>query len=205
MFKRGKFSFLYVNIWFDVTKCKFILKNSNLQILIVFSLIFVVNTKMIYVYNFVCSLNTCYFTKCFLLFSLKQEDGHEPYDMSHSLHETLKFHGIFCCGNFVTIHSFRRSCIARKVVFQIKSYFKSAFSCIRTRNKYAFSYFSCSARATYPKLSRHCAFPQNFHVIKSGEISVFYVVIFKLAKAFTYNKEFNTSRVKEVITFLWNR
>ena len=88
---------------------------------------------------------------------------------------------------------------------QIKSYFKSVFSCIRTRNKYAFSYFSCSARATYPKLCRHCAFPQNFHVIKLGEISVFYVVIFKLAKAFTYNKEFNTSRVKEVITFLWNR
>ena len=49
---RGKFSFLYVDIWFDVTKCKFIVKNSSFEMLVVFSPIFVVDTKI----NFVAPL-----------------------------------------------------------------------------------------------------------------------------------------------------
>ena len=54
---RGKFSFLYVDIWFDVTECKFIMKNSSFKILVVFSPIFVADTKITFVYNFVAPLN----------------------------------------------------------------------------------------------------------------------------------------------------
>ena len=50
---RGKFSFLYVDIWFNVTKCKFIVKNSSFEMLVVFSPIFVADTKITFVYNFV--------------------------------------------------------------------------------------------------------------------------------------------------------
>ena len=53
---RGKFSFLYVDIWFDVTKCKFIVKNSSFEMLVVFSPIFVADTKITFVYNFVAPL-----------------------------------------------------------------------------------------------------------------------------------------------------
>ena len=54
---RGKFSFLYVDIWFDVTKCKFIVKNSSFEMLVVFLHIFVADTKITFVYNFVAPLN----------------------------------------------------------------------------------------------------------------------------------------------------
>ena len=53
---RGKFSFLYVDIWFDVTKDKFIVKNSSFEMLVVFSPIFVADTKTTSVYNFVAPL-----------------------------------------------------------------------------------------------------------------------------------------------------
>ena len=53
---RGKFKFLYVDIWFDVTECKFITKNSSLKMLVVFSPIFVEDTKITFVYNFVAPL-----------------------------------------------------------------------------------------------------------------------------------------------------
>ena len=53
---RGKFSFLYVDIWFDVTKDKFIVKNSSFEMLVVFSPIFVVDTKITFVYDFVALL-----------------------------------------------------------------------------------------------------------------------------------------------------
>ena len=56
---RGKFSFLYVDIWFDVTKCKFIVKNSSFEMLVVFSPIFVADTKITFVYNFVAPLMVC--------------------------------------------------------------------------------------------------------------------------------------------------
>ena len=52
---RGKFSFLYVDIWFDVTKCKFFCGKQQFEILIVFSPIFV-DTEIIFVYNFVAPL-----------------------------------------------------------------------------------------------------------------------------------------------------
>ena len=54
---RGKFSFLYVDIWFDVTKCKFNVKGSSFEMLVVFSPIFVADTKITFVYNFVAPLN----------------------------------------------------------------------------------------------------------------------------------------------------
>ena len=50
---RGKFSFLYVDICSDVTKCKFIVKISSFKMLVVFSPIFVADTKISFVYNFV--------------------------------------------------------------------------------------------------------------------------------------------------------
>ena len=53
----GKFSFLYVDIWFDMTKCKFIMKNSSFKMLVVFSPSFVTDTKITFVYNFVAPLN----------------------------------------------------------------------------------------------------------------------------------------------------
>ena len=46
---RGKFSFLNVDSWFDVTKCKFIVKNSSFRMLVVFSPIFVADTKITFV------------------------------------------------------------------------------------------------------------------------------------------------------------
>ena len=55
---RGKFRFLYADIWFDLTKCKFIVKNSSFKMLVVLSPIFVVDTKTISVYNFVAPLST---------------------------------------------------------------------------------------------------------------------------------------------------
>ena len=53
---RGKFSFRYVDIWFDVTKYKFIVKNSSFKMLVVFSPISVADTKITFVYNFVAPL-----------------------------------------------------------------------------------------------------------------------------------------------------
>ena len=47
----GKFSFPYVDISFDVTKCKFIVKNGSFEMLVVFSAIFVADTKITFVYN----------------------------------------------------------------------------------------------------------------------------------------------------------
>ena len=53
---RGKFNFLYVDIWFDVTECKFIMKNSSFKMLVVFSPIFMADTKVNFIYNFVAPL-----------------------------------------------------------------------------------------------------------------------------------------------------
>ena len=53
---RGKFNFRYVDILFDVTKCKFIVKNSSFKMLVMFSPIFVADTKITFVYNFVAPL-----------------------------------------------------------------------------------------------------------------------------------------------------
>ena len=39
-----------------MTKCKFIVKNSSFEMLVVFSPIFVVDTKITFVYNFVAPL-----------------------------------------------------------------------------------------------------------------------------------------------------
>ena len=53
----GKFSFLNVDIWFDVTKCKFIVKNSSFEMLVVFSHILGADTKITFVnYSFRSSL-----------------------------------------------------------------------------------------------------------------------------------------------------
>ena len=54
----GKFSFLYVDLCFDVTKCKFNVKNSSFEMLVVFSAIFVADTKTTFLYNFVAHLTT---------------------------------------------------------------------------------------------------------------------------------------------------
>ena len=61
---RGEFSFLYVDIWFDVTKGTIILKNSSFEMLVVFSPIFVANTKITFVYNFLAPLTV--FLRVFL-------------------------------------------------------------------------------------------------------------------------------------------
>ena len=53
---RGKRSFLYVDIWFDVTKCEFNVKESNFEMLVAFSPIFVADSKITSVYNFVAPL-----------------------------------------------------------------------------------------------------------------------------------------------------
>ena len=62
---RDKFNFLHVDIWFDVTECKFIMKNSSFKMLVVFSPIFVADTKITFVYNFVApsrEVSPCYIT-----------------------------------------------------------------------------------------------------------------------------------------------
>ena len=53
---RGKFSFLYVDIWLDLTKCKSILKKSSFKMLVVLSAIFVADTKVTFAYDFVAHL-----------------------------------------------------------------------------------------------------------------------------------------------------
>ena len=53
---RGKFNFLYADIWIDETKCKFIVKNRHFEMLVVFLSIFVADTKITFVYNFVAPL-----------------------------------------------------------------------------------------------------------------------------------------------------
>ena len=57
---RGKFSFQSVDFSFDVTKCKFILENSILKMLGMYSPIFVADTKLIFGYNFVALLKINY-------------------------------------------------------------------------------------------------------------------------------------------------
>ena len=57
LLERGKFSFLNVDIWFDVTKCKFIVKNSSFEMLVAFWPIFVADTKITFVHNFVAPLS----------------------------------------------------------------------------------------------------------------------------------------------------
>ena len=58
LLERGKFSFLYVDIWFDVMKCKCIVKNNSFEMFVMFSPIFVADTKITFVYKFVAPLNT---------------------------------------------------------------------------------------------------------------------------------------------------
>ena len=53
---RDKFSFLYEDISFDVIKCKFIVKNSIFKMLVVLQSIFVADTNMNFIYNFVAPL-----------------------------------------------------------------------------------------------------------------------------------------------------
>ena len=53
---RDKFSFLYEDISFDVIKCKFIVKNSIFKMLVVLQSIFVADTKINFIYNFVAPL-----------------------------------------------------------------------------------------------------------------------------------------------------
>ena len=53
LLERGKFSFLYADIWFDVMKCKCIVKNNSFEMLVMF---FVADTKITFVYNFVAPL-----------------------------------------------------------------------------------------------------------------------------------------------------
>ena len=62
---RGKFSFLYVDIWFDVTNCKFIVKNSSFEMLVMFSPTFVADKKIIFVYNFVAPLKNAQLQSAF--------------------------------------------------------------------------------------------------------------------------------------------
>ena len=50
LFTRGKFSFLCEDIWFDVTKCKFILSSNNLNCWLCFRL-FCGGQKIIYGFN----------------------------------------------------------------------------------------------------------------------------------------------------------
>ena len=57
LLERGKFSFLYVDIWFDVMKYKCIVKNNSFEMLVVFSPTFMADTKITFVYNFVALLN----------------------------------------------------------------------------------------------------------------------------------------------------
>ena len=52
---RGKFLFVYVDTWFDLIKCKFILKSSNLKGVFAYCCMF---TKIMYGYNFEASLIT---------------------------------------------------------------------------------------------------------------------------------------------------
>ena len=54
---RGKFSFLYVDIWFDLTKCKFIVTNIGFKMQVVLLPIFEADPKITFVYNFVAPLN----------------------------------------------------------------------------------------------------------------------------------------------------
>ena len=56
LLERGKFSFLYVDVWFDVMKCKCIVKNNSFEMLVVFSPVFVADTKITFIYNFVAPL-----------------------------------------------------------------------------------------------------------------------------------------------------
>ena len=67
---RGKFSFLYIDIWFNVTECKFIMENSSFKMLVVFSFIFVADTKIIFVYNFVAPLSKTHHT-CRVIYFIK--------------------------------------------------------------------------------------------------------------------------------------
>ena len=53
---RDKFGFLYIGVWFNVTKCNFIVKNSSFKMLVMFSTIIVADTKIAFVYNFVAPL-----------------------------------------------------------------------------------------------------------------------------------------------------
>ena len=52
MLAREKFSFLYVDFSFDVTKSKFIVKNNSFKMLVVFSLIFVADTKINFAFKY---------------------------------------------------------------------------------------------------------------------------------------------------------
>ena len=54
--KSSKFSFLYVDIQFDVRECKFSRKESSLKCWLRFSPISIAGTKIIFCYNFVAPL-----------------------------------------------------------------------------------------------------------------------------------------------------
>ena len=49
----GKFSFLYVDIWFVLAKSKFIVKTRSFKMMVVLSPIFVADIKITFLYNFV--------------------------------------------------------------------------------------------------------------------------------------------------------
>ena len=55
---RGKLSFLYVNVLFDMTKCKFIVKRAAYNVGYLFAYFCGGQTKIIFVYNFVATLKS---------------------------------------------------------------------------------------------------------------------------------------------------
>ena len=57
----SKFSYPYIGICSDVTKCKFSVKNNTLKYWLCFRLFFLADTKIIYGYNFVAQKNASMF------------------------------------------------------------------------------------------------------------------------------------------------
>ena len=93
---RGKFSFLSVDSWFDVTKCNFIMKKkADLKFWLCFYLflwrISVADTKITFVYSFVASLKQ---------YPCLTEGSQAPHELAQNTCELFNTFTDFCFLNW---------------------------------------------------------------------------------------------------------
>ena len=119
---RGKFKFLYVDIWFDVTECKFITKNSSFKTLVVFSPIFVADTKITFVYNFVAPLNYGY-----LSFNI---------DCYYLKGNTI-VNNLTACLIFIKYHIYNFSNFTGKIFFKVLFFCSNLYQCFLINNHFS--------------------------------------------------------------------
>ena len=140
LLERGKFSFLYVDIWFDVMKCKCIVKNNSFEMFVMFSPIFVADTKITFVYKFVAPLNTNirYYWSLKILHMLYQRISSSYWAILPSIFMMLSLVSMSLCWNPYLL------AINKSIFFILNYLYVYLFPYIPKFNSFFFFFFCTS-------------------------------------------------------------